>query len=85
MQVSSFSYARQNLASTMDNVIKNHAPITITRQNKEPVIMISLKDYNSMVETAYLMQSGNNAQRLNQAIGELESGFGEVRELIEDE
>ena len=83
MQTRTFSYTRQNLASTMDIAIHNHTPITITRQNKEPVVIISLEDYNSMQETSYLMQSSNNANRLNSAIAELEAGFGSTKELIE--
>jgi len=38
MQTTTFSYTRQNLASTMDYVVNNHSPIVITRQNKEPVL-----------------------------------------------
>ena len=68
----------------MDTVALNHTPITITRQNKEPIVMISLEDYNSMQETTYLMQSTNNANRLNSAILELEAGLGETKELIEE-
>ena len=83
MQTSTFSLTRKHLASTMDAVVTNHTPITITRQNKEAVVMISLKDFNSMQETAYLMQSSNNASRLNEAIQELESGLGKSRDLIE--
>ena len=83
MQTSTFSQARQNLASTMDMVAFNHTPVTITRQNKEPIVMISLEDFKSMEETAYLMQSLNNATRLNQAIEELENGLGQTKELIE--
>ena len=85
MQTTTFSYARQNLASTMDSISQNHNPMTITRQNKEPIIMISLSDYKSMEETAYLMQSNNNAQRLNSAIEELENGLGLKKELIEND
>jgi len=85
METSTFTSARQNLASTMDYITSNHVPITITRQNKEPVVMISLEDFRSMEETAYLMQSINNAKRLNTSIAELEDGKGLQRELIEDD
>ena len=53
MQTMIFSNMRQHLATAVDN----HLPILITRQNKESVVMISLDDYRSMQETAYLMQS----------------------------
>lgn len=83
MQTTTFSYTRQNLASTMDKVVNDHSPITVTRQNKEPVVILSLSDFKSMEETAYLMQSINNASRLNDAIKQLEAGLGTARELIE--
>ena len=83
MQTATFSQTRQNLASTMDMVVNNHIPITVTRQNKEPVVMISLEDYNAMSETAYLMQSITNATRLNGAIEQLESGLGISKGLVE--
>lgn len=83
MQTATFTQTRQHLATTMDDVIQNHNPITITRQNKEPVVMISLQDFKAMQETAYLMQSSNNASRLNEAIEQLEAGFGKTRELLE--
>jgi len=85
MDTATFTSARQNLASTMDYVTSNHVPITITRQNKEPVVMLSLEDFRSMEETAYLMQSINNAKRLNASISELENGKGLQKELIEDD
>ncbi|MFA6136961.1 MAG: type II toxin-antitoxin system prevent-host-death family antitoxin [Sulfurimonas sp.] len=84
MQTISFSQMRQNLATAIDTVVNNHSPIIITRQNKEPVVMISLDDYKSIEETAYLMQSMANASRLNSAIAQLEAGQGTKRELIEE-
>ena len=84
MQTFNFSHTRQNLASTFDFVVDNSMPITVTRQNKEPVVIISMKDYRAMEETIYLMQSQENAKRLNRAIEQLESGLGKQRELIEE-
>jgi antitoxin YefM len=84
MQTISFSQMRQNLATAIDTVVNNHSPIIITRQNKEPVVMISLNDYKSIEETAYLMQSMTNATRLNSAIAQLEAGKGNTKELIEE-
>lgn len=83
MQTATFSQTRQHLASTMDDVVLNHSPVTITRQSKDAVVMISLEDFRAMQETAYLMQSSNNASRLNEAIEQLEAGLGQKRELIE--
>lgn len=84
MQTITFSQMRQHLATAIDNVVNNHSPIIVTRQNKEPVVMISLDDYRSIEETAYLMQSATNASRLNSAIAQLEAGQGKARELVEE-
>jgi len=84
MKTINFSQTRQNLASTFDFVVENSTPVIVTRQNKEPVVIISMKDYQSMIETAYLMQSEANAKRLNRSIAQLEAGLGKKRELIEE-
>ena len=84
MQTLNFSHTRQNLASTLDDVVDNAMPVIITRQNKESVVIISMKDYRAMEETAYLMQSDANAKRLNRAIDQLEDGLGKTKELIEE-
>ena len=84
MQTLNFSQTRQNLASTFDSVVDNSMPVVVTRQNKEPVVIISMKDYRAMEETMYLMQSEVNAKRLNRSIIQLEAGLGKKRELIEE-
>jgi len=84
MQTLNFSHTRQNLASTLDDVVDNAMPVIVTRQNKESVVIISMKDYRAMEETAYLMQSDANAKRLNRAINQLEDGLGKTKELIEE-
>lgn len=78
-----YSAARQNLAQTMESVCDDREPIIITRAKKRPVVMISLEDYRAMEETAYLLRSPKNAERLLRSIKELESGGGQERELIE--
>ena len=84
MQTLNFSHTRQNLASTLDDVVDNSMPVIVTRQNKESVVIISMKDYRAMEETAYLMQSNANAKRLNRAINQLEDGLGKTKELLEE-
>ncbi len=83
MQTLNFSHTRQNLATTLDDVVDNAMPVIVTRQNKESVVIISMKDYRAMEETAYLMQSAANAERLNRAINQLENGLGEPKALLE--
>jgi len=84
MKTINFSQTRQNLAATFDLVVDNCTPVIVTRQNKEPVVILSMKDYKALEETVYLMQSAANAQRLNRSIAQLEAGLGKKRELIEE-
>lgn len=74
MDTMNYSTFRSNLAKVFDKVNDDHAPVIITRQNGRPAVIISLEDFKSYEETAYLMASPKNATRLNQAIKEVESG-----------
>ncbi len=84
MDTISYSAFRNKLASTIDKVNDDHQPVLITRQNGKPAILMSVEDFKSYEETAYLMASPRNAERLNRAIDELESGNGQQKELIEE-
>ncbi len=79
----SYTQARAQLAKTMDAVCDRHEPVTITRSGENSVVMLSLEDYNSLEETAYLLRSPKNARRLLDSIAELERGGGTERELAE--
>jgi antitoxin YefM len=83
MDAMSYTSARKNLAQTMERVCEDHAPVVITRKGEGAVVMMSLEDYQSLEETAYLLRSPKNAQRLLKAITELEAGGGTERELQE--
>ena len=74
MNIISDTFLRQNLSAMMDSVNVNHAPLLITRQNGAPAVLISLEDFKVFQETAYLMASPRNAERLNTAIAELRAG-----------
>jgi antitoxin YefM len=83
MDVISFTNTRQNLKRVMDKVVSDHAPVVVTRQKGEAVVMMSLADWNAMEETARLLGSPANAARLGDAIDQLDAGRGTERDLIE--
>jgi antitoxin YefM len=74
MTAISYTAARENLASTMDKVCNDHDPVIITRNRNQAVVMMSLEDYSSLEETAYLMRSPANARRLAESIEQIEKG-----------
>ena len=81
MNAITYTAARENLASTMDRVCNDHTPVIITRNRNQSVVMLSLEDFESLEETAYLMRSPANAKRLLEAIHALETGKGIVRDI----
>jgi antitoxin YefM len=74
MQAVSYSEARQGLKNFMDEACNNHEPILITRRKSESVVLLSLEDYESLMESEYLLSSPANAARLMQSIQEARSG-----------
>jgi antitoxin YefM len=81
MDAITYSAARAKLADTMDRVCEDHEPIIITRNGQQAVVMMSLDDFNALEETAYLLRSPKNAQRLLESIAALQSGKGKIRSL----
>lgn len=84
MDTLSYSAFRSHLAGTLDKVNDDHKPILITRQNGKPAVVMSLEDFQAYEETAYLMASPKNAERLNKAIAEIEAGRVVNKEIIEE-
>jgi antitoxin YefM len=84
MEAVNYSYTRANLTAVMDKVAQDRAPILVTRQKGEPVVVMSLADYNALEETAYLLRSPKNAQRLTSAVQALQAGRGVEHALIEE-
>ena len=85
MDAISYTAARENLAATMDKVCQDRSPVIITRKREQSVVMLSLEDYEALEETAYLLQSPANANRLLQAREALDAGKGVKRKIALDE
>ena len=74
MQAISYSKARHDLKNVMDDACGNHEPILITRRKGDSVVLVSLEDYESIMESEYLLSSSANASRLLQSLKEAQSG-----------
>lgn len=59
-----YSQARENLASLLEEVTDNQEIVIINRRGREDVAMVSASELSSLLETAHLMRSPRNAQRL---------------------
>jgi antitoxin YefM len=81
MDVVTYSEARKNFKAVMNRVVDDCDFTVITRQGAEPVVMLSLSEWNSIQETAHLLSSPKNAERLASAIAQLNAGQGREIDL----
>lgn len=85
MRQMSYSDARASLKTVMDEVCADHAPLMVTRQSADPVVILSLDDYNSINETLHLLGSAHNAERLRRSIAQVRAGKAITKELYQNE
>ena len=85
MKTMSYTESRARYAEVLDSVIDDREEVVITRAGHEPVVIVSLADFESLRETAYLLRSPANARRLLDAMERLESGAGEPHDLLDAE
>lgn len=83
MDVLTYTETRARLKEVMDRVSEDKAPVLVTRQNGEAIVMVALSDWQAMEETAHLLSSPANAARLRRSIAQLDAGEGAERELAE--
>ena len=83
MKTMSYTESRARYAEVLDGVTNDREEVVITRAGHDPVVIVSLDDYESLRETAYLMRSPANARRLLDAMERLEAGRGDAHDLIE--
>ena len=79
----SFSEARAKLKALMDQVTADRAPAVITRRGAEPVVMVSMAEWDSIEATQHLLKSPANARRLHASIDAADAG--DVRTLTPDD
>jgi antitoxin YefM len=63
-----YSQARENLASLLDQVTGNREIAVIKRRGREDVALVSADELSGLLETAHLLRSPANAKRLLTAL-----------------
>jgi antitoxin YefM len=71
---------RQNIATHFDNVIASRAPLLVTRQGSEALVVMAEGEYESMQETLHLLSTPANSERLRESLAQLRDG-----DLIEND
>jgi len=83
MEVINYSDFRAKLKYWLDKVIDDANELVIKRKSGKDLVLISLKEYNALKETNYLLSGANRDVLLN-AINELEQGKGLEHNLLEE-
>ena len=79
----SYTDARAHLASLCDKVAENLETVYITRRGAKPVALVAASELRALEETAHLLRSPRNAQRLLLALARAQAGEGEPKSLDE--
>lgn len=84
MLAANYSEFREDLKKYLDSVEQNNETLIIKRSKGNGTVMISLDEYNSLMETVHLLSSKINADRLYEAIKQIKDGKGFAKDLIEE-
>lgn len=84
MSTITYSDARKNFKKVLDQVHENSEAIVISRKNSENAVIMSEQEYESLMETIYLLRSPKNAERLLESIKQIENNEVTERELMNE-
>jgi antitoxin YefM len=83
MDTVSYSELRQRLKAYMDRVCDDRAPLLVTRQGGEPVVMLSAAEYDALEETLHLLRDPANAEHLRRSIADADAGRLVEHDIVE--
>ena len=85
MRVISFSDARNKLKSVLDQVVNDADYTVITRRDSENAVVMSLDQFNGLMETVHLLKSPANVTHLSKSIKQYRAGKTQQHKLIKDD
>ncbi len=84
MIAANYTEFRTGLKKFLDDVENNNETLIIKRGSGNGTVLISLDEYNSMIETMHLLSSKVNADRLYESISQMKKGKIVREKLIEE-
>jgi antitoxin YefM len=84
MIAANYTEFRTGLKNYLDTVENNNETLIIKRGSGKGTVLISLDEYNSIMETLHLLSSKKNAKRLFESIEQMKTGKRVTRSLIEE-
>ena len=84
MRVINFSDARNRLKSVLDQVVNDRDYTIISRRDADDAVVMSLEQFNSLMDTVHLLKSPANAAHLEASIAQYRSGETVAGKLTDD-
>ena len=78
MSTITYSTARDHLAEVWDKTVSTREPVIVSRRGSESIVLVPLEEWEGLQETAHLLRSPANAQRLLAALNRLDRGEGDI-------
>ena len=85
MIAANYSEFREKLKKYLDDVEDNNETLIIKRKSGKGTVMISLEEYNSIMETMHLLRSKSNADRLYDSMRQMNEGHTVQKDINEEE
>ena len=76
MRTATFNDFSSNIKNYFNSVIDNCDSVIVNRNSDEAAILLSLDEYNSLMETLYLMSSRETMADIRQAEQDIKDGKG---------
>lgn len=83
MIAANYTEFRTQLKKYLDAVEENNDTLIVKRKTGKGTVVISLDEYNSMMETMHLLSTKKNAGRLYESIQQMKEGNTVEKGLIE--
>jgi len=77
----SYTHLRQNLASLLDRVVEDQEVVVVRRRGARDVALVPAAELAGLTETAHLLRSPRNAQRLLSALRRAQRRQGRPQSL----
>ncbi len=84
MRVVNFTEAQNHLKTVLDQVVVDADYTIISRRDADDAVVMSLDQFNGLMETVHLLKNPANATHLEKSIEQYRSGKTEQHELIND-